>query len=85
MMEVSTIDIYGKRKLVKRQCCDVSIMSFYKDRAFLNMFVGWLSQDFNIKTLQNLIAERLDIYTSSDDNNICRAVKLSKELMKKQK
>ncbi|XP_073262574.1 disease resistance protein At4g27190-like [Populus alba] len=47
--------------------------------------VGKTSQDFSIKRLQNLIAQRLSLDLSSEDDVLHRAAKLSKELMKKKK
>jgi disease resistance protein RPS2 len=44
-----------------------------------------VSQDFSINRLQNLIAKHLDLDLSRDVDDLHRAAKLSKELMKKQK
>eukprot|EP00258_Populus_trichocarpa_P031890 XP_024447909.1 disease resistance protein SUMM2-like [Populus trichocarpa] len=49
--------------------------------------VWWVtvSQDFSINKLQNLIAERLHLDLSREDDELHRAAKLSEELTKKQK
>jgi disease resistance protein RPS2 len=44
-----------------------------------------VSQDFSINRLQNLIAKRLYLDLSSEDDDLHRAAKLSEELRKKQK
>uniref|UniRef100_A0A6N2L806 NB-ARC domain-containing protein n=1 Tax=Salix viminalis TaxID=40686 RepID=A0A6N2L806_SALVM len=49
--------------------------------------VWWVtvSQDFSISTLQDLIAKRLELDLSSEDDDLHGAAKLSEELRKKQK
>uniref|UniRef100_A0A2K1R9F5 Uncharacterized protein n=1 Tax=Populus trichocarpa TaxID=3694 RepID=A0A2K1R9F5_POPTR len=49
--------------------------------------VWWVtvSQDFSINRLQNLIAKRLDLNLSSEDDDLLGAAELSEELRKKQK
>ncbi|KAG5224017.1 disease resistance protein [Salix suchowensis] len=49
--------------------------------------IWWVtvSQDFSISTLQNLIAKRLHLDLSSEDDDLHRAAKLSEGLRKKQK
>ena len=44
-----------------------------------------MSQDFSINRLQNLIAKRLDLNLSSEDDDLLGAAELSEELRKKQK
>jgi disease resistance protein RPS2 len=44
-----------------------------------------VSQDFSINRLQNLIAKRLDLNLSSEDDDLLGAAELSEELRKKQK
>jgi disease resistance protein RPS2 len=44
-----------------------------------------VSQDFSINRLQNLIAKRLDLNLSTEDDDLHRTTKLSEELRKKQK
>uniref|UniRef100_A0A6N2KU15 TIR domain-containing protein n=1 Tax=Salix viminalis TaxID=40686 RepID=A0A6N2KU15_SALVM len=41
--------------------------------------------DFSIERLQNLIAKRIKLDLSSEDDDLCRAAKLSKDLRNKQK
>ncbi|XP_061943841.1 uncharacterized protein LOC133668116 [Populus nigra] len=57
------------------------------ERRDISHQVYWVtvSQDFSINRLQNLVASCLDLDLSREDDNLRRAVKLSKELVKKQK
>jgi disease resistance protein RPS2 len=57
------------------------------ERRGISHCVYWVtvSRDFSIKRLQNLIAKCLGLDLSSEDDDLRRAVKLSKELRKKQK
>ena len=49
------------------------------------VFLVTMCPDFNIKRLQTLIAKCLGLDFSSEDEELRKAVKLSKELRKKQK
>uniref|UniRef100_A0A3N7FBW0 Uncharacterized protein n=1 Tax=Populus trichocarpa TaxID=3694 RepID=A0A3N7FBW0_POPTR len=84
--EVSTIGIYGMGGVGK----STILQHIYNDllqRPDICDHVWWVivSQDFNIKRLQNLIATELHLDLSTENDDLHRAAKLSKELRKKQK
>jgi len=84
--EVSTIGIYGMGGVGKTTMMK-HIHNKLLERRRISHCVYWVtvSQDFSIKRLQNLIAKCLDLDLSSEDDDLRRAVKLSKEVRKKQK
>jgi disease resistance protein RPS2 len=84
--EVSTIGIYGmggagKTTILKH------IYNELLQKLDICDHVWWVtvSQDFSNNRLQNLIAKRLDLDLSSEDDELHRAAKLSEELRKEQK
>jgi len=84
--EVSTIGIYGMGGVGKTTMLQ-HIHNELLERQDISHCVYWVtvSQDFSIKRLQTLIAKCLGFNLSSEDDELHRAVKLSKELKKKQK
>ncbi|KAJ6857933.1 disease resistance protein [Populus alba x Populus x berolinensis] len=84
--EVSTIGIYGMGGVGKTTMMK-HIYNKLLERRGISRCVYWVtvSQDFSIERLQNLIAKCLGLDLSSEDDDLRRAVKLSKNLRKKQK
>ncbi|XP_073262620.1 probable disease resistance protein At4g27220 [Populus alba] len=84
--EVPTIGIYGMGGVGKTTILQ-HIHNELLQRPDICDHVWWVtvSQDFSINRLQNIIAKRLLIDLSSEDDDLHRAAKLSEELMKKQK
>ncbi|KAI5557744.1 hypothetical protein BDE02_18G124100 [Populus trichocarpa] len=84
--EVSTIGIYGMGGVGKTTMMK-HIHNKLLERLGISHCVYWVtvSRDFSIERLQNLIAKCLGFDLSSEDNDLRRAVKLWKELRKKQK
>ncbi|XP_052304842.1 probable disease resistance protein At4g27220 [Populus trichocarpa] len=84
--EVSTIGIYGMGGVGKTTMMK-HIHNKLLERLGISYCVYWVtvSRDFSIERLQNLIAKCLGFDLSSEDDDLRRAVKLSKELRKKQK
>jgi hypothetical protein len=82
----STIAIYGMGGVGKTTMLQY-IHNELLERGDISHRVYWVivSRDFSIKRLQNLIAQRLCLDLSSEDDVLHRAVKLSKELTKKKK
>nr|XP_034903962.1 probable disease resistance protein At4g27220 [Populus alba] len=84
--EVSTIGIYGMGGVGKTTILQ-HIHNELLQRQDICDHVWWVtvSQDFSINRLQNLIAKRLHLDLSSEDDDLHRAAKLSEKLRKKQK
>ncbi|KAG5223821.1 disease resistance protein [Salix suchowensis] len=84
--EVSTIGIYGMGGVGKTTMLK-HIHNKLLERRDICHFVYWVtvSREFSIERLQNLIAKCIDLDLSSEDDDLRRAAKLSKELLKKQK
>ncbi|PNS89989.2 hypothetical protein POPTR_019G020500v4 [Populus trichocarpa] len=82
----STIGIYGMGGVGKTTMLQ-HIHNELLERRDISHRVYWVtvSRDFSINRLQNLVAICLDLDLSREDDNLRRAVKLSKELVKKQK
>jgi disease resistance protein RPS2 len=85
--EISTIGIYGmglvgKTEMLKHIHNELLQSQDISHRLY---WVNVPQEDFSIETLQNLIAKRLDLVLSSEDDIMHRATKLSKELTQKQK
>jgi disease resistance protein RPS2 len=82
----STIGIYGMGGVGKTTMLQ-HIHNELLERRDISHYVYWVtvSRDFSINRLQNLVATCLDLDLSREDDNLRRAVKLSKELVKKQK
>jgi DNA replication protein DnaC len=84
--EVSTIGIYriggvGKTTMLQHICNELL------ERRDISHIVYWVNvpQGFRIEELQDLIAKYLHLDLSSKYDDLSRAVKLAKELAKKQK
>jgi len=82
----STIGIYGMGGVGKTTMLQ-HIHNELLERRDISHRVFWVtvSRDFSINRLQNLVATCLDLDLSREDDNLRRAVKLLKELVKKQK
>jgi hypothetical protein len=82
----STIGIYGMGGVGKTTILQ-QIHNELLERRDISHRVFWVtvSRDFSINRLQNLVATCLDLDLSREDDNLRRAVKLLKELVKKQK
>ena len=82
----STIGIYGMGGVGKTTIVQ-HIHNELQERRDISHRVFWvtMSRDFSINRLQNLVATCLDLDLSREDDNLRRAVKLLKELVKKQK
>jgi len=82
----STIAIYGMGGVGKTTMLQ-HIHNELLERRGISHHIYWVtvSRDFSINRLQNLVATCLDLDLSREDDNLRRAVKLSKELVKKQK
>ncbi|XP_010999733.1 PREDICTED: probable disease resistance protein At5g63020 [Populus euphratica] len=84
--EVSTIGIYGMGGVGKTTMMK-HIHNKLLERPGISHCVYWVtvSQDFSIGRLQNHIAKCLGLDLSNEHDDLCRAVKLLKQLRKKQK
>nr|XP_034925323.1 probable disease resistance protein At4g27220 [Populus alba] len=82
----STIAIYGMGGVGKTTMLQ-HIHNELLERRDISCRVYWVtvSRDCSINRLQNLVATCLGLNLSGEDDNLRRAVKLSKELVKKQK
>ncbi|XP_073263180.1 probable disease resistance protein At4g27220 [Populus alba] len=82
----STIAIYGMGGVGKTTMLQ-HIHNELLERRDISCRVYWVtvSRDCSINRLQNLVATCLGLNLSREDDNLRRAVKLSKELVKKQK
>ncbi|KAL9344240.1 hypothetical protein Peur_061915 [Populus x canadensis] len=84
--KVSTIGIYGMGGVGKTAMLK-HIYNELLQRPDISQHVYWVivSRDFSIKRLQHSIARRIGLQHFNEKEELHRAVKLSKELMKKQK
>ena len=82
---VSTIGIYGMGGVGKTTMLQHIHNELLQRPDFYYVYWVTMSRDFSINRLQNLIARRLDLDLSSEDDDVSRAVKLSKELRNKKK
>ena len=84
--EISTIGIYGMGGVGKTTLLQ-HIRNELLERQDISRSVYWVNvpQGFKIEELQDLIAKYLHLDLSSKDDDLSRAVKLAKELAKKQK
>jgi len=84
--EVSTIGIYGMGGVGKSTILQ-HINNELLQKPDICDHVWWVtvSHDISINRLQNLIAKRLHLDLSSEDDDLLRAAELSEELRKKQK
>jgi len=84
--DVSTIGIYGMGGVGKSTILQ-HVHNKLLQKPDICDHIWWVtvSQNFSINRLQDLIAKRLDLDLSSEDDDLYRAAKLSEELMKKQK
>ena len=85
--KVLTIGIYGMGLVGKTEMLK-HIHNELLQSECISHLLYWVTapqEDFIIETLQNLIAKRLDLNLSGEDDVVLRAAKLSKELTEKQK
>jgi predicted AAA+ superfamily ATPase len=84
--KVSNIGIYGMGRVGKTTMLK-HIRNKLLEKQDISHSVYWMNvpQGFKIEELQDLIAKYLHLDLSSKDDDLSRAVKLAKELAKKQK